>query len=101
MYAQFLAFAAFLCAAPTWSAVAEPISASRADLVLSACKLFPPQDTALPTFTAFMVGQCAGVVEGVAQLGCPPGDATLGQKIRAIVAYVEARPARSQEQLHL
>lgn len=98
IHARTVGFAALVCTALTWSAMAEPISASRADVVLPACKLFPLQDTTVPMFTAFMTGQCAGIVLGVAQFSCPPKEAKLGLKIRAVVAYVEARPARAEEQ---
>jgi hypothetical protein len=43
-------------------------------------------------------GYCLGVVDSTTELvACPPPNSTVGQAIRVVVAYIDARPARLNE----
>jgi hypothetical protein len=51
----------------------------------------------------FMQGRCAGLIEGLLYLDnftCPPKEVIMGQKIRVVVAYIDARPARMHEDFY-
>jgi len=51
----------------------------------------------------FQSGLCMGLISGLAVKGgsCPPSGVTDGQKRLVIVAYIDARPARLQEDFRI
>jgi hypothetical protein len=54
---------------------------------------------------AYRQGICVGTIDGLlfASVGkvCLPKDSTLGQAMRVVVAYIDARPARLHEDFRL
>lgn len=59
--------------------------------------------TMKPTIKNFKAGKCVGAVDAVRHIGsvtgasCTPEGVTLGQALKAVVAYIDARPARLRE----
>ena len=97
----FLAALLGLC----WSAAAASPQAVghaySADFYLPGCKDF------IAGKSDFFSGRCVGVVEVLdalnldTKLFCPPESAGNLQRVQAIVAYIEARPERKEEDFRL
>jgi Rap1a immunity proteins len=50
----------------------------------------------------FSAGRCMGMIEGTSYLTptiCAPAGATTSQRLQVIISYIEARPARMNEDL--
>src|SRR5262245_3262642 len=47
----------------------------------------------------FLQGVCTGEIDAIVDLSrsCAPNGSTLGQAVRVVAAYIDARPARSHE----
>jgi len=93
-------FAAALVLAAGSAAVSLPASArpqvdaGSADWVMRGCRTYLAGKT-----LGFEEGVCAGMVRGVLVLApevCSP-PVTMGQAVRVVAAYIEARPARHHE----
>jgi len=88
----------FLAAALPTNAASQSYTANT---YLSGCK------EALSDKATMASGRCLGVIEGLAILGqltemfCAPTGAASGQRIRVVLAFVEARPARMHEDFRL
>src|SRR5262245_9821248 len=84
------------------SALAQEDTQS-ANYMLRYCQAFLNDQGTL----TYRLGQCVGIVDGIYFLarrlpledrGCPPNDwIPLGQLVRVVVAYIEARPQRMHE----
>ena len=51
----------------------------------------------------FLKGFCLGVVGALFQRGrgiCPPRESTVGQALRAVIRYIDSRPARLHESFY-
>jgi len=72
-----------------------------ADIYLPGCKEF------IAGRTSFFAGRCVGVVEVLTALNsdtklfCAPDGTTTLQRVRSVVAYLEARPERTKEDFRL
>jgi hypothetical protein len=85
-------------------AAAGPAATARmftADFYLSGCKDF------VAGRSNFFAGRCVGAVEVLdalnsdTKLFCPPDNIDNLQRVRTIVSYIEARPARKNEDFRL
>jgi hypothetical protein len=71
-----------------------------ANFVMAGCRLYLQSDTPVPNGTAFDIGRCSGVVEGIIYAAsdiCLPKGVTHGQSVRVVVKYIDERPARQNE----
>jgi hypothetical protein len=90
-----------MLAATATGANAEPDTSS-ANRLLAGCRAaVGDKDSAPPVELGTCVGVVMGVwmTAGVAGLACSPNGVTLGQVLRVVVQFIDARPARMHEQL--
>jgi Rap1a immunity proteins len=67
-----------------------------ANFMMPACRDSLRRDTS----ATFQQGVCTGLIEGISYMDnsqCQPDGVTIGQEIRVVVAYIDARPARMHE----
>jgi hypothetical protein len=80
--------------------VAEPENIDSANFVMPGCRDEQPTDNT----RYFKTGICYGKISGLAYMqkeSCPPRGVTDSQKVRVVVAYIDARPARLQEDFRI
>ena len=75
-------------------ALAEDVGPFSANTIMPGCRTLPMSDT-------YVSGFCAGVVAGLVYMRadrfCLPAEATFGQEIQVVMAYIDKHP----EQMHL
>ncbi|MDP9373252.1 MAG: hypothetical protein M3Q65_12525 [Chloroflexota bacterium] len=99
---RWLGVAALCAASGLWPAVAsaqeDPGSAT---WVMPGCRAaIARADTGADTGEMYRRGVCDGIVSGISFMDadtCKPKGVTLGQMIRVVVRYIDARPARQHE----
>jgi hypothetical protein len=79
-----------------------------ANAMMPGCRIFASDNLDMPVkeSLAFSVAKCAGLVEGIAYGGyglgvCNAPEVTVGQLVRLVVKYIDARPERQHENFKL
>jgi hypothetical protein len=90
-------FAASILAAMMGSAMAQGNDLNSANYHMPGCRSYMESSSSAKDL--FMQGFCVGIIDTIvyASLACPPDRSTLGQWIRVVVQYIDARPARLHE----
>lgn len=97
--ARLFAMACLMLAAGTTRAVAQDLNS--ANYLMPGCEAFVAQNS--NSGIVFQAGMCAGQVQGVldtaesVHMVCSPPQVTLGQAVRVVVQFIDARPAQMHQ----